>query len=648
MTYQVSKAKSQAVGAAFLQRHGFMAGEDGSLNLRPGVLTRSALLVFVGLDLLFKLLVVPASLPLFGIEATEEKARWPLIIASCGLVLGLWSLAFVLLARPIERALAIGLEGLSDEALGRAGQGLHRLPHLTAMVSGVAWVVLFVIIGSAHEGSPSYTAEVFFVSALVMGILPLSHGLVLCVTAPLVRQLSLQATRRGVVLLSPSVALRWRLALYCVFLSLGPAAYMASLAFSVRTHAVSYEHLLGMVLLYFFAAAVFAVICAAVLASAVTGPVREISGIIQDITKQGDVSRVGRVPQHHRDELGALSGWLNEMIDRLEKTTMEHQQMQETLEFLNATLSDQVLERTAALSLANQALEKNIAEVQLMQRDLVEASRKAGMADVATSVLHNVGNVLNSVNVSADLVATRARTSKGSGLQKALTLLKSQPAPGRFLDEDPRGKKLLDYLSGIATALDEERDIALNELGSLTKNIDHIKVIVSLQQTHAKAGGSIERTSLSSMLDDALKFNSASYDKHSVTVVREYGVSGELEIDRHKLFQIVMNLLSNGCYAVKDKASGGKLILRTKLMEDDQIAIEIEDNGMGISQENLTRIFNHGFTTKKTGHGFGLHASANAATEMGGRLQVHSEGVGRGACFTVIVPRWHKAGLRAA
>jgi signal transduction histidine kinase len=300
---------------------------------------------------------------------------------------------------------------------------------------------------------------------------------------------------------------------------------------------------------------------------------------------------------------------------------------QANLENLNRTVEQKVVERTNELGRANASL--------------VEASRKAGMADVATSVLHNVGNVLNSVNVSASVVADLARASKGAGLKKAIALLQAQPDPGRFLTEDPRGRKLIDYLTGTAQALDGERERSLDELAALTRNIDHIKVIVSMQQSHAKSGGAIERLMLPEVLDDALKFNAASYDRHAVEIVRDYGDVGSVEVDRHKLFQIIVNLLSNAKYAVKDCAEGRRLTLRIRQVDDDRVAIVVEDNGVGIPAENIDKIFNHGFTTKPDGHGFGLHSSACAAAQLGGSLGVRSDGVGSGATFTLIIPRVH-------
>jgi two-component system, NtrC family, sensor kinase len=261
------------------------------------------------------------------------------------------------------------------------------------------------------------------------------------------------------------------------------------------------------------------------------------------------------------------------------------------------------------------------------------------MAVVATNVLHNVGNVLNSVNVSAGEITRVVHASKSAGLEKAMALWREQPDPVRFLTDDPRGARLVEYLSAVSKELAGEQGRVLGELELLTKNIEHIKTIVSKQQSLAKAGGLIEDVSVTALLEDAISMNAGAYDRHRVTIVRELAAEIVVSIDRHKLLQIVMNLLSNAKHAVEDLAGERRITLRTRLVGDGAVAIEVEDNGVGISTPNLSRVFNHGFTTKPDGHGFGLHASACAALEMAGTLSVHSDGPGCGARFTVVVPR---------
>ena len=301
---------------------------------------------------------------------------------------------------------------------------------------------------------------------------------------------------------------------------------------------------------------------------------------------------------------------------------------------------DEVGEMALAIDHMLKRLDDNRKELLVAGRKAMEASRSAGMADVATTVLHNVGNVLNSVNVSASVVSDMVRSSKALGIGKVAELFaQHKGALGSFVSDDPRGQKIPEYLTKLATAVEGERSRMSEELTSLTKNIDHIKAIVSLQQSHAKTGGVVERLSISDLLDDALKFNFAARERSGIDLVRDYGAPGEIEIDRHKLFQVVMNLLSNAQHALRDGDKTFKqIVLRTRQMPNAMLAIEIQDNGIGIPAENLDRIFQHGFTTKPDGHGFGLHSAACAIAELKGSLAVRSDGPGRGAAFTILLP----------
>ncbi len=314
----------------------------------------------------------------------------------------------------------------------------------------------------------------------------------------------------------------------------------------------------------------------------------------------------------------------------------------ELLERMIEDRSRDIFMANEELEHANQRLTANVDELKSTQRALVDASRKAGMADVATSVLHNIGNVLNSANVSANVVAELARTSRSSGVGRAVALLRAQPDPGRFLNEDPRGKKLLDYLEGIGQALDASRTRAIEELACLERSIEHIKAIVTTQQSHARGGAPTERIDVRSFVDDAVRMSGASFDRRDITANTDYSRLGdvtEICIDRHKLLQILINLLTNAAEATDTRAEGRRLTVRVAALAPDRLTFEVDDNGVGIDSAHLTKIFAHGFTTKPEGHGFGLHASACAAVELGGSLNARSTGPGCGATFTLVVPR---------
>ena len=270
---------------------------------------------------------------------------------------------------------------------------------------------------------------------------------------------------------------------------------------------------------------------------------------------------------------------------------------------------------------------------------LVDASRKAGMAEVATGVLHNVGNVLNSVNVSALIVAKKLQQSKAAGLERlaALLISKDEAIP-EYLTRDPDGRKIPEYLEKLGQHLVARDGEILSEIELLHENIKHINRIVAMQQDYAKMGGALEILPLAEIVDDALALNLDSFHRHGITVERHFSPLPAVPVDRHKTLQIVINLLQNAKHALVDSRHPHKALRIFISMDQDHACIAIADNGIGIPPENMDRIFRHGFTTRENGHGFGLHSCANAAAEMGGTLCVESSEVGQGATFTLKLP----------
>ena len=285
------------------------------------------------------------------------------------------------------------------------------------------------------------------------------------------------------------------------------------------------------------------------------------------------------------------------------------------------------------------AIKEAEAKLNVLHHQLMDTSRQAGMAEVATSVLHNVGNVLNSVNVSSSLIADKVRQSKVSSLAKVVTLLQTHEADlPDFFANNPQGKQLPAYLASLATRLTQEQVNVLSEIAALSANIQHIKEVVSMQQNHAKTVGLMETVPVIDLVEDALRLNLGALDRHSVKLVREFSPVPPISVEKHKVLQILVNLIRNAKYACDDSGRDDKQITLRVANGDGLVNISVEDNGVGIAPENLTRIFGHGFTTRKEGHGFGLHSGALAAKELGGTLKAFSEGPGQGAIFTLELP----------
>ena len=358
-------------------------------------------------------------------------------------------------------------------------------------------------------------------------------------------------------------------------------------------------------------------------------PVSESLDAITDQLNQ-EQQEADQINQRHHLYLLVFSALLLVLLlylaSRLVRSYAEINRVNSALQAANTDLEQRVERRTQSLREA--------------QSELMESARLAGMAEIATNVLHNVGNVLNSVNISADLVARKLRSSKAQGLAKAVTMINEHKHDlGEFITGDERGKLLPGYLNQLVEAIAAEQQSMSDELTQLSKSVDHIKDIVSTQQSYAGVSTMEEPLHIRDLLEDALRMNSGALSRHNVTVIREYDEVPQVMADKHRLLLILINLISNAKQAMASLSDRPREItLQVRAIEDNTLRISVKDAGEGILPENMTRIFAHGFTTRKDGHGFGLHSCALAAIEMKGRLTAHSDGPGKGAVFTLELP----------
>ncbi len=285
--------------------------------------------------------------------------------------------------------------------------------------------------------------------------------------------------------------------------------------------------------------------------------------------------------------------------------------------------------------------QKNAAtELAKLNEQVAKSQRQAGMAEVATGVLHNVGNVLNSVNVSAILLRDNVKKSQIQNLVKATHLLRDHAGDTTaFLTSDPKGQRLPGFFIKLGDHLAAEQRSWQEELEGLGKNIEHIKEIVAMQQSYARLSGVSEALDAKGLVEDALRINESAFSRHGVTLVRDFQEVPKVIVDKHKVLQILINLMRNAKYAMDDSGKSEKtMTVAIRGGDQGRVWIEVVDTGIGIPPENLARIFQHGFTTKQDGHGFGLHSGANAAREMGGNLTARSDGPGHGATFILELP----------
>ncbi len=280
------------------------------------------------------------------------------------------------------------------------------------------------------------------------------------------------------------------------------------------------------------------------------------------------------------------------------------------------------------------------AELERLHKQLVDTSRQAGMAEVATSVLHNIGNVLNSVNVSTTLLLQHANHSRIASLGKLSDLLAGHAGDALidFFTHDPRARKIPDYVSALHEALSGENRHLIAEVTALKTHIEHISEVVRMQQDYATVAGMMEPILVTDVIEDALRINENAYGRHGIVVVREFAVNPTISTDRHRVLDILVNLLQNAKNACVDAARTEKSVRIAVTADATNVCVTVMDNGVGIAPENLTRIFAHGFTTRPKGHGFGLHSSAVSAKAIGGSLAATSAGLGTGATLTLQLP----------
>jgi signal transduction histidine kinase len=370
---------------------------------------------------------------------------------------------------------------------------------------------------------------------------------------------------------------------------------------------------------------------------------------------QSVASRVGRLVQAMKrvergsfseelratgnDEIDNLTRQFNSMVQRLA-------QHDATIRDLNMNLERKVEERTLSLRLLhaeldqrNNELETALTDVKEMQSQLVDVAHRAGMTEIATGVLHNVGNVLNSVNVSISVINDNVRKSKSSGVGRVAALMREQAPALAAATSDPKIQKLPEYLELLAGSLAEEQRQVESELSNLIEKVQHIKNIISAQQNYTRRVCFQESIDLNHLIEDLLAMHGPAIAKNEVIVKRDFVPLPKVTIEKSKLLQVLDNLIKNALESMQLAQRDAPHVLRiASQSEGQELSITVTDTGHGITEEQLKCIFRFGFTTKTNGNGFGLHSAAIAMNEMGGAIRVHSGGVGQGAAFTVVLP----------
>ncbi|WP_257450234.1 trifunctional serine/threonine-protein kinase/ATP-binding protein/sensor histidine kinase [Archangium lipolyticum] len=324
-------------------------------------------------------------------------------------------------------------------------------------------------------------------------------------------------------------------------------------------------------------------------------------------------------------------------------TLLGHIASQAAISIENARLYDEVQRAETALRHAKDELERRVdertQELKQTQVRLVETARAVGMTEIASNVLHNVGNVLTSAVVNMEMTRQAVGASRIVRVRQVATLLEEHRGQlADFFTKDPRGERLIEYLSALADELLTEQTDLQENLEAMNRHIEHIRAIVQVQQTYAKTSLLLEECDLAQLVDDALRIQQEALKRHGVDVTLQIDRVPRVRLDKHKVLQILINLISNARFALDGMPEGQRRMTVRLTAGNGHACLQVVDNGIGIEPEVQAKLFSHGFTTRKDGHGFGLHSSALAAQMLGGSLTLESEGPYRGATATLEIP----------
>lgn len=378
------------------------------------------------------------------------------------------------------------------------------------------------------------------------------------------------------------------------------------------------------------------------LQSLVIAPIQVTTSFIKTIAK-GDFSK--RIQVKQSDEIGEIGEAVNRFVEQLQDGINETNRVMEAMATghftprITAYLEGDLKKLKNHANQSIELLSERTEQLNKAQQELIDKAHKAGMAEIASGTLHNVGNILNSVKISAQMIRKEIDHSDLQYFTKANDLIREHiDNLDLFIQEDPKGKKLLAYYLKLEESFNEEKRTIEENVNRLIDKIDMIADVISAQQSYAGFSFVTEEFPLESVIEDALTLQSRPIEHARIKVVKEFDSSVMVPIQKAKLIHILINLIKNAKESMSSIPETDRVLTISAKQSAETVILKIADSGKGIAPGHLKRIFTHGFTTKKEGHGFGLHSCANYMADMGGKIWVENNENGQGASFYLELP----------
>lgn len=298
------------------------------------------------------------------------------------------------------------------------------------------------------------------------------------------------------------------------------------------------------------------------------------------------------------------------------------------LKTLQIKLQDYAKDLEKEVALQTRHLKEANGKIKNQQQKLVEDAYNKGLIEVTSGIIHNIGNIVNVISLSFDELIT-SKESNENILPKFLdsVILKGLNNLPDLANSSPNLNKAKDILPKLLEYHNEFEQEFKNKIEFLLKKVYHLKEVVQLQQNFVGSLGTEDYNDITNIADEVLEIYDSSLIKRNIKVQKSYTDKPQILCDKAQIIQLISNFIKNSYEAIEEKDMKEGLIKISSYIKDNNFFIELYDNGIGIKENNLNKLFEFGYSTKKengSGSGFGLHSCKNIVEKYGGTINVES------------------------
>jgi two-component system NtrC family sensor kinase len=305
--------------------------------------------------------------------------------------------------------------------------------------------------------------------------------------------------------------------------------------------------------------------------------------------------------------------------------------------------------RTDEIGILAREFDRMVDKLADARRSLVDQSFDAGAAQVTSGVLHNIGNAMTPLGVTVSAMQERLRSAPLGEIEMVMAELDAG------VDDPERRNDLEQFLRLAVRELVRVSLAASDDAATVARQAEGIQSVLAQQLRASRAGPVVETIRLATLLDRSIEMVPQDLRRTlSIEIDDTVRATASLPLPRITLQQVFQNLVQNAAEAARDSGRDrGRLRISCSIASTGngaaELTVKFTDDGIGIPEQDLTRVFENGFSTKSraTNHGIGLHWCANALQAIGAGIKAESRR-GAGATLCVVIPVRRSAKSTAA